>query len=257
MWILLIPLIIAEIVFWIALAYFARRAFRAFKAGNRIEIAVWVGLILIPFGFYYYKHIEADLREAERAEEVAAFSHAAPAQPYPKFLEVYGHLTEFELLIILGELKFDEVAVLQRPRRGGIYGKFVTLAPGCEKLASEHLKTWKKRGRSKAPTRKDKDCLIGEWKTISDDRTGIAAVEYRHGTQSTLQLPGNSWNNGTYEVRVRTAEGSQLIDYWERPYITRPSWPGPWGYAYPSNTDSKKYKKPKRLDFFLKAIGEA
>lgn len=257
MWILLIPLIIAEIVFWIALAYFALRAFKSFKSRNWAGTVFWMSLLLIPFGFYYYKHFEADIEETKRAEEVAAFSRSTVLQTHPKLLEVHGHLTEFELLIILGELGFDEVAVLQKPNRGEIYGQFIKLAPGCEKLGTEHLKTWQKRGRFGAPTKKDKGCLIGTWKHVSDDRTNISAVEYHHGNQTTLQKLGNSWYDGTYEVRVRTADGSQLVDYWERPYITRPSWPGPWGYAYPSNSDSKKYKQPKRLDFFLKAMDGA
>ncbi len=213
MWILLIPLIVAEILFWIALAYFAWRALSSFKAGNSMSAAIWMVLLLIPFGFYHYKHHEADKKEAKRAEEVAALARSSPLQAYPKFLEVYGHLTEFELLVILGEMGFNEVAIFQRPRRGKIYGRFVTLAPGCKTLSAEHLKTWKKRGRFGAPTKKDKECLIGEWKTVSDDRAGIAAVEYRHGNQATLLMPGNSWYGGTYEVRIRTAQGSQLLDY--------------------------------------------
>lgn len=257
MWILLIPLIIAEVVFWTAMAYFGWRTFKAVTTGNWIGGAFWMGLFLVPFVFYQFKHFEADTREAERAKEIAALKLSEIPQNYPKLLEVYGHLTEFELLILLGQLKFDEVAVLQRPRRKGIYGQFVTLAPGCAPLGGKHLETWKKRGRFGAPTQSDKDCLISEWKTVPVDRDGIAAMEFRQGTQSTLRSPGINWSAGAYEVRIRTSDGSLLIEYWERPYITRPMWPGPWGYAYPSNTDPKKYKQPKRLDFFLEAMGGA
>ena len=255
MWILLIPLIVAEIAFWAMLGFFAWRAVKATRMGNWAGAGVWFSLLLIPFAFYFFKHVEADQREAERAQEIAALPRAASPQSHPSLLEVYGNLTEFELLIMLGVLDFEEVAVLQRPHRGEVYGQFVKLAPGCERLGAEHLKTWKKRGRFGAPTRQDKDCLIGEWKTVSDDRDAIRAVVYRHGTQSTLLAPGNNWYGGAYQLSLRTDAGSQLIDYWERPYITRPMWPGPWGYAFPSNTDPKKYKQPKRLDFLLSAMG--
>ena len=211
---------------------------------------------LDPIFLFFYKQIEADVKEAARANTIAALPRAAVSQTYPKLLEVYGHATEFELLIFLNVLKFDEVAVLQRPRHGEIYGRFVTLVPGCEKLGIKHLETWKKRGRFGAPTQSDKDCLISVWKTVPDKRTAIPAVEYRHGTQSTLVPPGNNWASEAYELRVRTTVGAQLIDYWERPFITRRAWPGPWGYAFPSNTDREKYKQPKRLDFILKAIDD-
>lgn len=254
MWILLIPLIIAEILFWIFVAYFAWKTFKAIRNGNRVGMILWGVLLAVPFIFYYYKHFEADLKEAERAEQVAAFERVDISAQRPKLVEVYGHLTEFETLVMLGPLGFDEVVVFQRPHRGEIYGQFIRLAPGCERLGAEKLALWKKRGRFKAPTKEDKACLIGEWKTVSDDRANIDAVEYRHGTQATLLLPGNNWYGGAYEVRLRNDETSRLVRYWERPFITRPLWPGPWGYAYPSNTDRKKYKEPKRLDFFLAAL---
>ena len=254
MWILLIPLIVAEILFWAILAWFAWRAIKALRIGNWMGASVWASLLLVPFAFYFYKHFEADRKEAARATEIAALSRAPPPQSRPDLLEVHGNLTEFELLIMLGALNFDEVAVLQRPHRGEVHGRFVRLAPGCRKRGVDHLETWNRRGRFGAPSKEDKACLIGEWKTVSDDRGALDAVEYRHGTQATLLPPGNNWSGGAYEVRLRTDAGSRLVAYWERPYITRPSWLGPWGYAYPGNSDAKKYRQPKRLDFILAAL---
>ena len=256
MWILLIPLIVVEIAFWMALLFFAWRAFVAFDKRNWGLLTIWTCLILTPFVFYYYKHFEADRKEVARANEIAALSRNAPPKTYPRLLEVYGHATEFELLIYLSVLDFKEVTVFQRPHKGEIYGRFVRLAPGCRNRGIEHYNVWKKRKRFSAPEKQDKDCLIGDWKTVSDDRSKIPAVVYRHGTQSTLQIPGNSWASGAYEIQLRTKDNIQLLDYWERPYITRPSWPGPTGYAFPSNTERKKYRQPKRLEFFLDAIGK-
>lgn len=254
MWILLIPLIIVEVVFWLALAFFAWRAFNAYKRKNWFGIAFWVGLISIPFAFYNYKHFEADQKEAARAAEIAGLSQTNLERPYPKLLEIYGQATEHELVIFLTVLKFDEVAVLQRPRQNQIYGQFVTLVPGCEGHGDELLEKWKKRGRFSAPTKQTKDCLVSEWKKVSANRSAIPAIEYRHGTDSTLVPSGTNWGDGAYELRKRTPDGYHLIDYWERPYITRPSWYGPWGYAYPANVDFKKYRQPKRLDFILKSL---
>lgn len=256
MWLFLVPLIVAEIAFWIALIYFAWRAFKAFRNGNLPSMTVWLCLIAVPFIFYFYKHLEADLKEVARADAIAALPRASMSQSYPKLLEVHGHATEFELLIFLDVLKFSEVVVFQRPRKGEIYGQFVTLVPACKGLGMQHMKTWEKRGRFSAPKQSDKDCLITEWKNVSDKRANIPAVEYRQGTQSALVPRGTNWASGAYEVSVRTDDGTKLINYWERPYITRPSWPGPWGYAYPANSDSKKYKQPKRLDFILNAMGD-
>jgi len=254
MWILLVPVIFAEIIFWVCLGYFAWRALRAARNGNWLQATTFLGLISIPFVFYVYMHRQADAQEAARASVIAALPRAAPPQTYPKLLEVYGHATEFELLIFLDALKFDEVMVFQRPRRGEIYGRLVRLAAGCDGLGVAHLSAWKVRGRFGAPKQRDKDCLVAEWKTVSDDRAAIPAIEYRHGRHSTLLPPGNNWASGAYEVRLRSLGESKLLGYWERPYITRPGSPGPWGYAYPSNTDPTKYKEPNRLAFLLKYL---
>lgn len=256
MWILLIPLVVAEFAFWVALLYFAWRTYRAIVSGNRPIAAFWLCLIALPFIFYFYKHVEADAKEAARISHIASLPRATIAKDHPKLLEVHGHATEFELLIFLDAMKFEEVVVFQRPRQGEIYGLFSKLASGCEGLGIEHLETWKKRGRFSAPKQSDKDCLVTNWESVSDERAAIPAVEYRQGTQSTLVLGGNNWANGAFEVRLRTTDSSTLIEYWERPYIARPAWPGPWGYAFPRNTNRKKYSPPKRLDFILDAMVE-
>lgn len=256
MWILLIPLIFAEILFWTFLAYFAWRVFNCFRTSNWMGLAFWLMLFSAPFIYYQYKHLEADRQEIIRAEQLATLARSELPETLPSFIEVYGHLTEHELLILLGGLGFSEVAVLQRPHRGEVYGFFAKLTPGCDALGQQYLERWKKLGRFKAPTKADKECIQIEWKTVSEDRSGIDAIEYRTGTESTLQKPGNSWYNGAYEVRLRTSARYDLLSYWERPYISRPNWPGPWGYAYPGNTDPKKYRAPKRLDFLLESIGE-
>lgn len=254
MWILLVPLVLAEIIFWVFIIYFTWRALKAIRNGNWRQAAVFLGLNSIPFVFYFYMHLRADAQEAARANEVAALARTSPPRTYPKLLEVHGHATEFELLIFLDALKFDEVVVFQKPQRGEIYGRFVRLASGCDGLGVAHLGVWKKRGRFGAPDQRDKTCLLAEWKTVPDDRAAIPAIEYRHDRHSTLLPPGNNWSSGTYEVRLRLPGSSHLLAYWERPFITRPGSPGPWGYAFPSNTDLAKYKTPKRLDFLLTSL---
>ena len=254
MWILLVPVILAEILFWSCLGYFAWRALKAARSGYWLQVATFLGLISIPFVFYGYMHRRADAQEAARATEIAALGRAAPPGNYPKLLEVHGHATEFELLIFLDALKFEEVMEFQKPRRGEIYGRLVRLAAGCDGLGVAHLRTWRLQGRFGAPKQRDKDCLVVDWKTVSDDRAAIPAVEYRHGTHSTLLPSGNNWASGAYEVRLRSLGGTQLLGYWERPFITRPGSPGPWGYAYPSNTDPTKYKAPTQLEFLIDSL---
>lgn len=255
MWILLLPVIVAEIMFWGGLTYCAWRAFKAFRHGNWALVAAFSGLISLLFIVYFHMHNRADMREAARATEISALARSGQPQTYPSLLEVYGYATEFELLIFLDALRFDDVIVFQHPRRSGeIYGRFVKLNLDCKGLGVAHLETWKKRGRFGATKKKDKNCLVAEWKTVSSDRATIPALEYRHGTQSTLLPPGNNWASGAYEVRLRAPDGNKLVAYWERPFITRPAEPGPWGYAFPSNTDWNKYKQPKRLDFLLQAL---
>lgn len=255
MWILLVPLIFAEIIFWFGIGYFAWRTLKAVRNKNLQQAATFLCLISIPFIFYFHMQKRADAQEAARASEIATLAVSAPPRTYLKLLEIYGHATEFELLIFLDALKFDEVMVFQKPRRGVIYGQLVRLAPGCDGLGIAHLRTWKIKGRFGAPSQNDKNCLVSEWKTVSDDRNAIPALEYRHGTLSTLLPSGNNWASGAYEVRLRSPNNSQLLGYWERPFITRPASPGPWGYAYPSNTDRTKYPQPKRLDFIIRSMG--
>lgn len=254
MWILLVPVILAEIIFWLCLGYFAWRAIKAVRNRSWLQVATFFSLISIPFIFYFYMHKHADAQEAARASTIAALARAAPPQTFPKLLEVFGHATEFELLIFLDALKFDEVMVFQKPLRGEIYGRLVRLAVGCDGLGDAHLRAWKMRRSFGAPKQRDKDCLVTEWQTVSDDRAAIPALEYRHGRQSTLLPSGTNWASGAYEVRLRSLGETQLLGYWERPYITRPGSPGPWGYAFPSNTDPAKYKEPKRLGFLLESL---
>ncbi len=194
------------------------------------------------------------MRDAARAAEVAFFETSKITNDHPKLLEFYGHISASERLIALGALGFKEIVVFQRPHREEIRGEFVTLAPGCKQHAREKIEIWHKRGRFRAPTKEDKACLIGEWKTVAADRSMISAVEYRQGTQVTLLQPGNNFYNAGLEIRVRNQEGSKLVAYWERPYNSRPSWPGPWGYAYPSYSGSERYKEPGRLQFLLDAM---
>lgn len=257
MWILLLPLILAEAIFWLGMLFFAIRAFKAIRIGNLVGAALWVTLLMVPVIFYQYKHYEADQKEAARVEVLASLPKISLAANHPRLLEVHGVQTEFELLIILSTLNIDEVIQFQRPHKGRLYGQFITLVPGCENIGKKHLETWKNRGRFSSPTKRDKECLIGEWKTVSADRIDIPAIEYRMGPQSALKQKGTGWGDGNYEVWLRTAEGPKLVKHWERPYVTRPSWLGPWGYAFPANTDSKKYKRPKRLDFLLDAFERA
>ncbi|MEM9573600.1 MAG: hypothetical protein AAF870_00045 [Pseudomonadota bacterium] len=107
MWILLIPLVVAEIAFWVALVYFAWRGYRAIVNGNRPMAVIWLCLIAVPFVFYFYKHVEADAKEVERANQIAALPRAAISKEYPKLLEIHGHATEFELLIFLDAMTFE------------------------------------------------------------------------------------------------------------------------------------------------------
>ena len=165
-----------------------------------------------------------------------------------------GFITEFELLIYLDVLGIDEVVMFQsRAHKDKLRGQFITLSPDCSGVGAKYLETWKRRGRFGRLPKEDKGCLVSRWKNTDPDRSQIPALVFMQGSYTTLRQPGTNWADGSYEARLRTTEGDKLLDYWERPYITRPAEPGPWGYAYPANTDTKKFRAPKRLDFFLKA----
>lgn len=236
------------------MAYLAWRAFKCFRVRRWVPLTFLVALTSAPFVFYAIMHMRADAREEARNTQIAALERSPIPKNLPATLEVHGHLTEKEILIYLDVFKFKEVAVLQRPTGGEIYGQFITLVGDCEGLGVKHLAEWRKRGRFSAPTKQDKACLDGEWKHVPEMRDSIEAIEYRHGTQATLVPEGSNWADGAYEIRLRANGTNKLIKYWERPYVTRPSEPGPWGYAFPANTNSKSYKKPKRLDFLVTAL---
>jgi hypothetical protein len=255
MWILLVPLIVAEVLFWVGLLYLGWCAFNAARRQNWSKTVLLLALMSAPFVFYFGQHIAADAKEQARIEEVAGFERVAMPADYPRQLDIHGFVTEFELLIYLDVLNIDQVAMFQsRSHRGKLRGQFITLVPECKGIGASHLETWKRKGRFGSASKQDKACLVSHWSSVDPDRSDIAALVFMRGSHTTLRQPGTNWADGSFEARLRTAAGDRLIDYWERPYITRPAEPGPWGYAYPANTDWKKYRAPKRLDFFLKAV---
>lgn len=256
MWILLVPLIIAEVAFWLFLAFVAWRAFTAWRTGSAAAMGVWLAIIAAPFVLYAVELIRADMREATRAREVANFErHPFPAS-YPRRLEVEGSLNDAERLIYLDALDIDEIVVFQsRPHKGMRSASIIRLAPGCGGRGRELLAAWHARRKLANARSANKACLIETRTKIPADTDGTPAIRLLMDRFTTLGLPGTRWSSGNYEARLRTHDGDILLDYWERPYLPRPAGPGPWGYAYQSNTDWKDYRNPARIDFFGRALG--
>ena len=90
MWILLVPLIVAEVVFWGGLLFFSWRAFTAIRGGNWLHAGFWLVLIAAPFILYFAQHLSADAEEEARVAEVAAFERVPMPAHYPRQLDVHG-----------------------------------------------------------------------------------------------------------------------------------------------------------------------
>lgn len=255
MWILLLPIIIAEILFWLGLIFVAWRAYRAWSEGATGTTAVWLAVLAAPFLFYQAQLALADMRESERAEEVSTFARHPLPRSYPRRLEIEGYITEHERLIYLDTLAIGDIVMFQsRPHRGQRRAEIVKLAPGCRGRGRRLLADWRAR-RKLGNTKTSAACLISKRTTLPTDTGRDPAIRFLSGHYTTLSLPGTRWSSGNYEARLRTRSGDILLDYWERPYIERPSWPGPWGYVYRGNTDWKDYRSPARIDFFGRAVG--
>lgn len=256
MWILLIPLIVAEIVFWLFLAYIAWRAFKAFSESRWPALAFWVAVFAVPFVVFFGLHANADIREAQRAREVAAFTRHAFPKDYPRRLEIHGYVTTQELIIFLDTLDIDEIAMFQsRAHRGVARAQVFKLAAHCRGRGRQDLAVLTAKGRRASTSKADNVCLEERRDEFDDDRRQIPAVMFLLGNATTLKLPGTTWSSGNYEARLRADGKDVLLDYWERPYITRPATPSPWGYAFPANTDWKAYRQPGRAAFFARATG--
>ena len=256
MWILLIPLIVAEVAFWLFLLFAAWRAFKALRESRLPAMACWLAVIAMPFVVYVTLRTQAEVREAARAREVASLPREQFPADHPRLLEIHGFVTDAELLMFLDALDLDEIVMLQsRPHRGIQRSQHFTLAAGCRGRGREHLANLIAKGRLADANKADKQCLQQRQGTVDADRRDIAAIRFLLGTATTLRIPGNSWSAGNYEARLHTPGQDMLLDYWERPYITRPGGPSPWSYAYPANTDWKSYRSPGRAKFFARAVG--
>lgn len=256
MWILLIPLILAEIVFWLFLAYVAWGAFKAFNGSRWPALAFWLAIFAVPFVVFFGQRAIADIREAQRAREVAAFTRQVFPKDHPRLLEINGYVTTQELIIFLDTLDIDEIAMFQsRAHRGVAKAQVFKLVAHCRGRGHQYLSALATKGRLAHASKADNACLDERRDEFDDDRRQIPAIMFLLGTATTLKLPGTSWSSGNYEARLRADGMDVLLDYWERPYLTRPATPSPWGYAYPANTDWKAYRAPGRATFFARATG--
>lgn len=258
--IIYLPFILLSIAVWAFVIFALFRARKAWRTKAHAALIFWCAIVLAPFMLFYGQRALADIKEADRAREVAAFERHSMPTAYPRLLEVYGHLTTHELLIYLDTLKIDQIMTTRnRARKDEKYAQVYTLNPNCRGRGQHYLAEWERRGRFRSPTKEDKDCLNHSTAHIEGDRASIPAIEFLVGKESTKQIPGNTYSPGAYEVRIRSGGGeSIMLDYWERPYIQRPMIPlifSPTGFLIQGNTDSRDYKQPKRLDFFGGAVG--
>ena len=255
MWIFLIPLVVAEAVFWLAVAFVGWRALKAFQSQSWPQMGLWLALFAAPFVFYFYQLLAADVREAQRNDYVAKFEKVSLPSNHPKQLDLHGHITDNEMFLLLDLLNLDQLAKFEKkPRKGKLYGRLVGLKPQCRGTSGEMFAIWQRKRRFNGTTKHVKSCLTSKWTKMSADRSHIPAIEFRLGPRTTLSEKGLvQWASGSFEVRLRERDSNKLIDYWERPFVSRPAEPGPWGYAFPANTKSKKYRAPNRLEFVLKA----
>lgn len=264
MWLLAViiylPIIMLSIGFWSLIGFAVWRARKAYLQGSRGPMMFWLAIVLAPFIVFYGQRTLADFREADRAREVSAFERHPMPDSMPKVLEVSGTLTDRELLIYLDALNLDEAVLIQnRPRDGKVHALTYTLVPGCEGRGLDYLEEFKRRGRLGYATDEDKACLTLKSGKIDAERYHIPAIVFLTDKSTTLRLPGTGYSGGNYEARVRMDGGTTfLLDYWERPYIRRPSLPllvSLNGFVLQGNTDWRDYKKPNRIAFLGGAVG--
>ena len=256
MWILLIPLFVAMAIFWAFMAYVAWAAFVTLRRGHYVQLIVWLAILAAPFLYYSSQVAEAEYIEANRTREVANFERNSMPSHYPRLLEVYGHLTTFELIVYLDQLEIDEIAIFSRHSgQRTARGRFVGLNPECRGRGAELLAHWKRRARFSYASKEDKACLRARYETVSADRSSIPAILFLTDSATTLKLPGTGYSGGNFEARIRTGTDDYLLDYWERPFIKRPAGIGPWGYAFKANTNWRNYRTPGRFNFLARALG--
>jgi hypothetical protein len=256
MWLLLLPLIIAEIAFWLFLLYGVWRFYRTWTESRPAVGALWLVVLALPFAVFWAGRSSADAREVLRASDVASLVRQSMPETYPRLLEIHGFVTTQELLLFLDALAIDEIVMFQsRQRRGVQNGQQFTLAEDCRGRGREHLMRLAETGHLKNAAAGEDRCLKERKVTLDADRRTLPAILFLIGDMTTLKLPGNGWSAGNYEARMRTADADTLLDYWERPYIPRPAGPSPWGHAFPANTDWKTYRNPGRALFFATAAG--
>lgn len=140
MWILLLPLIIAEVAFWLFLAYAVWRAVKAFRQNSWPALAAWLAIIALPFGWFFAQRTLASVREADRAREVAGFKRHAMPQSYPRRLEIHGYMTTWELIMFLDALEIDDIVMIHsRAHRGFQQAQFITLTEHCHGRGRNYL----------------------------------------------------------------------------------------------------------------------
>lgn len=242
---------------WLAAAYALKRSYRGLRRGRLATGTVWLLLALSPLIAFFAHTAWASYKEAQRAVEVRNFDRLPFPSSYPSTLEVYGYLNSTELLIYLDSLDIDIVYLIgQRPHRGTVKASVITLKSDCRGRGRRLLELVR-RGKD-SQSANDSECLNVERTILSADRSMVPAIVFLMDGQTTLRMPGAVWAGGNYEVRVRTVEADDLIDYWEWPYIDRPATPFAFfglSFAARDNSDWRKYRNGGRLTFFATAVG--
>lgn len=256
MWLMALPLIIVEVAFWLFFAFAVWRAFKAIGVGSIPAMVFWLVVIALPFVAQFVLRHKADVREEQRAAEVAGFARADFPSPYPRLLEIHGYVTTRELMIFLDALDIDEIVMFQsRVHQGQLRAQHFTLTEHCRGRGRELLQELAGKGGLRSASHAKDSCLHEQQSRVDGNRQEIPAVLFLIDGATTLKLPGGIWSGGNYEARVRTREQDLLLDYWERPFITRPAGPSPWWYVFSANSDWKRYRNPGRAKFFAGAVG--
>jgi len=243
--------------FFLFVLFAAWRSFSAWRKKKLLSALVWSMIAIGPFVFYFIVYTAALNIENNRAELVANLDRASMPVQYPKLLEIHGFMQADEIILFLDMLKINRVLLFQsRPRNGELHGEQFKLVSECRGVGSKYLNLLRKGRRIKSTSSEQKYCLNKEKVSVSADRSSIPAIVFLKDHATTLRLPGNTaYAGGNFEARLRTVQKDILLDYWERPYLKKPSGPSSLGYLFPESTDWRKYRSPGRTRFFASAVG--
>lgn len=234
------------------------QAARSIRRRKPLQTIGWAAIAALPPAMFFGTLAMSQQGLANRAQYLAALPRTHLGGVYPRTLIARGYPATMQLGALIGAGVFDKVYHRNADPGPDSGGEAITISPtpDCQDASRRYL------GELRTGQRPD-------WRTESALRdcttaTSVSADEMPTAHEDGVLLLSDGaadihprkvyYTRYGLEVRVRRDGVSHLVDYWERPYVLKPSQPfdresnGSWMVEKPQGEDMD------RIAFLLAAL---